>query len=249
MLVKRPFWLNPNFANRFNGMVCSVEDPAGGAGAGGGAAAAGDADAKVKEIEARAKAAEEKAAKLEADAKKRADADKKAADEKAVAEGKAAELLKTREAELEAERKRLADYDARDKAEADRLFGKLTAAEQESAKLIKDALPTARYLDYLRTRIGDSATTAPPPGTPGSRGAPGAKVPNPLDADAVEMIESVSTSDTVRIVGEQLDRIKTSDGEKYTLSTPRFIQALKRRAFTPGQQLTPESASKLFASR
>jgi hypothetical protein len=199
-------------------------------------------------LRAELKAKEERLAKFEADAKKRADEEKAAADKKAIDEGKAKDLLAAREKELEAERARIAAFEKREELAAKEVFEALPDAEKEAAKLLEGKLSKADYADYLRSRAKVTQTiTAPPAGTPGKSGSP--RKLRELHPETKETLGELYAEPVVYRVGQHLDVEPTESGKKFTLSTKRFVAALRARSQMGNRDpWTAEAADKVLGA-
>ncbi len=147
--LKHPRWLNPSFG--------TFVEPEGGTGAGGEGKGGGEQKTDVVAKAEHEKALAELKALKDADAKRQADLKKKS-DEDAVKNGEAAKLLKDREAELEAERKRVASYQEREKSRVEKLFGALPKERQEALAKVRAKMDLETFAELLEAEPVAGAT-------------------------------------------------------------------------------------------
>lgn len=163
MHLRQARWQNPDRFGLF------VEGDGGSAGGAGGS---GEGKVEEKKPDGVSKAEHDKAiAELkkfqDADAKRQADAKKKA-DQDAADNGKAADVLKQREAELEAAKARVAAFETREQARADKMLVALPKERQERLATFRDAMPLDKFVELLEaepksaTSEEEDETTTPP---------------------------------------------------------------------------------------
>lgn len=125
-----------------------------------------DSSKRAAELEARAKAAEERAAKLEAAEKKRADeakaADAKKKADKAVEDGKAKdEIERLTKAESDA-RERLEKIEASMRARIDKTIEGLSESARAEIEAVREHLPLEKLDEFVAMKAGSSASSETP---------------------------------------------------------------------------------------
>lgn len=133
----------------------------------------------------------------------REEADRKAAEQEALKRGEHESLLKARDAELEAARQRLADYEAREEQERQAAAAQLEAAlsQRTDADSVRQACERwggadpRRQLAFLREHVAvaDTHRPGPPPPKPGGRG----------DDEIAVPAEYIDFADRTLLRGEQ----------------------------------------------
>lgn len=193
--------------------------------------------------EARARAAEERAAKLEAAEKKRkadeAAAKKAAADKDAAARGEFERLAAEKDAELARRNEELEALRQSQIEHIDGLIAKLPDNSKAKVAAVREDLPLPKLLKFVEAELADTqapppgspAPSAPPPTSPGK--TPKTKGKHELQAASYEMVERLGHDPSK--MEEMASRIEDPATGKYKFVIPigKMCKRLKDESVRP----------------